>query len=92
MTPDLWTCLLTDWPGAVAGVTQRGPHNPAIPWSGHNFGHTKQADHAAVDALRHQALVVSQVNITIFQLDAERPLGASWRHEPRSRTPRVVAG
>jgi len=56
MTPDLWTHLVTDWPGAAAGVTQRGPHDPTVPWSGHNFGHTKEADHAAVDALRHRAL------------------------------------
>ncbi|MBU0608906.1 MAG: polyphenol oxidase family protein [Armatimonadetes bacterium] len=56
MTPDLWTHVVTDWPGAVAGITQRGPHNPAIPWSGHNFGYTKEANHAAVDALRHRAM------------------------------------
>jgi YfiH family protein len=56
MTPDLWTYLERGWPGAVAGLTQRGPHDPACPWSGHNFGHTTQADHAAVAALRRRAL------------------------------------
>jgi hypothetical protein len=56
MTSDLWAHLIDDWPGAAAGVTQRGPHDPAIPWSGHNLGHTEQADHAAVDALRRRAL------------------------------------
>jgi YfiH family protein len=45
MTSDLWTVLKHDWPGGAAGVTQRGPH-----------GHTQEADHAAVDALRHRAL------------------------------------
>jgi len=56
MTSDLWTCLKHDWPGAAAGVTQRGSHDPAVPWSGYNMGHTQEADHAVVDALRHRAL------------------------------------
>ena len=56
MTSDLWTALERDWPGAAAGITARGPHDPAVPWSGHNFGHTSAADHAAVDALRHRVL------------------------------------
>ena len=56
MTSDLWTHLITHWPHAAAGVTQRGPHDPAVPWSGYNLGHTASADHAAVDALRHRAL------------------------------------
>jgi polyphenol oxidase len=55
-TSDLWTRLVHDWPGAAAGVSQRGPHDPAVPWSGYNLGHTDRADHAAVDALRRRAL------------------------------------
>jgi len=37
-------------------------------------------------------LVVLQVNIAIFQLDVRHTVGASWRHEARPRSPRVVAG
>lgn len=53
---DLWLLKHTSWPGAVVGITQRGPHDPADPASGHNLGHTSDADHEQVDALRRQAL------------------------------------
>ncbi|MEN6641731.1 MAG: polyphenol oxidase family protein [Armatimonadia bacterium] len=53
---DLWLLRHTGWPGAVAGVTQRGPHDPADPASGYNLGHTANANHGQVDALRRRAL------------------------------------
>lgn len=55
MTSDLWTALHC-WPGAAAGVTARGPHDPAGAPSGYNMGHTDQADHEAVERLRRRAV------------------------------------
>lgn len=26
-----WTHLIKHWPGVIAGFTQRGPHDPALP-------------------------------------------------------------
>lgn len=55
MNSDLWTSLHC-WPGAAAGITARGPHDPASPASGYNMGHTEQADHGTVERLRRRAM------------------------------------
>lgn len=52
-----WTHRITYWPGAIAGFTARGEHDPADPESGFNLGHTHHADHEAVDRRRAEALV-----------------------------------
>lgn len=53
---DLWAYFVTEWPFAAAGITQRGPHQPAKACSGYNMGHTAQANHRRVETLRRRAI------------------------------------
>ena len=88
MTPDLWLHLERGWPGAAAGVTQRGPHDPAIPWSGYNMGRTAQADPATVDALRCRAL--AELSSPLLGPRASCPQPSAVGPPASSRQPSLV--
>lgn len=79
---DLWAYFVTDWPLAAAGITQRGPHQPEEACSGYNLGHTAQANHRRVEALRRRAIreLLSGLPESAWQESHIALVGAQQRH------------